>query len=85
LTRAKANELNKTTTTNTIHPNTSTSTTSVPVSSKYIFTKDLKKGSENNEVLELQKFLKVQGFLKVDGNGYFGEATTKALKEFQLE
>jgi hypothetical protein len=27
----------------------------------------------------------VQGFLKVDGNGYFGEATTKALKEFQLE
>jgi hypothetical protein len=83
LTRAKANELNKVTTINTVQTNIST--TSIPVSSKYIFTKDLKKGSENNEVLELQKFLKAQGLLKVDGNGYFGEATTKALKEFQLK
>lgn len=53
------------------------------VSSSYIFTMNLKQGSENDEVMELQKILKKLGYLTVAPNGYFGPSTVAAVKKFQ--
>lgn len=53
------------------------------VSSSYIFTMNLKQGSENDDVLELQKILKKLGYLTVEPNGYFGPSTVAAVKKFQ--
>ncbi len=53
------------------------------VGSSYIFTSYLKQGSENDEVLELQKVLKKLGHLKVAPNGYYGPSTVAAVKKFQ--
>ncbi len=60
-------------------------------SSKYVFTKNLKIGIENEEVKKLQIFLNQEGILvSSSGNGgvgneteYFGEKTKKALIRFQ--
>ncbi len=49
----------------------------------YVFTSYLKQGSENDEVMELQKLLSKLGFLKVAPNGYFGPSTVAAVKKFQ--
>lgn len=49
----------------------------------YIFTTYLKQGSENDEVMELQKVLKKLGYLTVAPNGYFGPSTVAAVKKFQ--
>lgn len=61
-------------------------------SNRFVFTKDLWSGSNNNEVFELQKLLNSQGFvLAEDGPGspgretsFFGPRTLQALIEFQL-
>lgn len=60
-----------------------TNPTTPAVGSSYIFTLYLKQGSENDEVLELQKVLSKLGFLKVTPNGYFGPSTVAAVKKFQ--
>ncbi len=60
-----------------------TKPTTPSVGSSYIFTSYLKQGSENDEVLELQKVLAKLGFLKVAPNGYFGPSTVAAVKRFQ--
>lgn len=46
-------------------------------------TKDLKKGNENSEVLELQNFLFSKKYLIAKPNGYFGPATQAAVQAFQ--
>ncbi len=55
----------------------------VSVGSSFIFTLNLKQGSENDEVMELQKILKKLGYLAVEPNGYFGPSTVAAVKKFQ--
>lgn len=52
----------------------------------YVFSKTLKVGSKNNEVLQLQLRLQSEKFLTVQKekpNGYFGAGTAKALKAYQ--
>ncbi len=53
------------------------------VSGGFTFTLALKQGSENDEVLELQKLLQKEGYLKVAPNGYYGPSTVAAVKKFQ--
>jgi peptidoglycan hydrolase-like protein with peptidoglycan-binding domain len=48
-----------------------------------VFTQYLKQGSENDEVMELQKVLQRLGYLTVAPNGYFGPSTFAAVKKFQ--
>ena len=48
-------------------------------------TKTLSKGSENSEVLKLQDFLFDKGYLTANPNGYFGEATRKAVLKLQRD
>lgn len=47
------------------------------------FTKNLRLGMKNNDVMELQKRLVAEGFLKVTPTGYFGKATFAAVKAYQ--
>lgn len=57
-----------------------------PLSSGYIFTKNLKMGQTNSDVIELQKFLKDQGDeIYPEGiiSGYFGILTKRAVIRFQ--
>jgi peptidoglycan hydrolase-like protein with peptidoglycan-binding domain len=54
-------------------------------STKYNFTKDLKIGSQNNDVKELQKRLISSGFLKSEATGYFGTLTKQALIKWQIK
>ncbi|MBI3626537.1 peptidoglycan-binding protein [Candidatus Uhrbacteria bacterium] len=71
-----------------VPPAASTSTTptvTTPVSSKFVFTKLLRLGDNNNDVKELQKKLKTLGFFKEDVTGRFGALTQKYLKEFQVK
>lgn len=51
--------------------------------SSVIFSHDLYPGDEGNDVLRLQNILVTQGFLKASPNGYFGNQTLKAIKEYQ--
>jgi peptidoglycan hydrolase-like protein with peptidoglycan-binding domain len=51
--------------------------------SSTIFLHDLYPGNEGDDVLKLQKILSTQGFLKAIPNGYFGNQTLKAVKEYQ--
>lgn len=60
-----------------------TSATAPATGTGYIFTAYLKQGSENDEVMELQKVLKKLGYLAVAPNGYFGPSTVAAVKKFQ--
>ncbi len=60
-----------------------TTRTTTSVGSSFIFTLNLKQGSENDEVTELQKILKKLGYLTVEPNGYFGPSTVAAVKKFQ--
>ena len=50
-----------------------------------IFTLPLKRGSQNKEVIALQKFLSQNQSLYPEGSasGYFGPATERAIKRFQ--
>lgn len=48
------------------------------------FTKPIPKGSESNEVLQLQQFLFEGGYLPVQPSGYFNPLTVTAVKRFQL-
>jgi hypothetical protein len=51
-----------------------------------LITRQLRLGSENDEVLALQKFFEREGYLPVgSGKGYFGYGTLKALRTFQCE
>jgi hypothetical protein len=62
--------------------NTPLSTT--PISQTYSFTRNLSRGSEGTDVIELQKFLVTQNYLTTDNvTGYFGPVTEKALQNFQ--
>jgi hypothetical protein len=62
-----------------------------PVSISYTFSRDLRVGSKGDDVLQLQKFLNVQGFaLASSGPGspgnettYFGPLTKSAIVKFQ--
>ncbi len=47
------------------------------------FTKNLRLGMRNDDVMELQKRLVAEGFLKVTPTGYFGKATFAAVKAYQ--
>jgi len=51
----------------------------------YTFTSTLKKGSQGDEVLNLQRALKLDSTVSPLGSitGYFGEITEKAVKDFQ--
>jgi len=50
----------------------------------FLFTKDLRMGMQDNEVMELQKLLRAEGFFKhPTDTGYFGPVTFEALKAFQ--
>ncbi len=49
------------------------------------FTKNLKKGSNDVEVLKVQAFLKDQGLFSVTSVKYFGVATDKAVRDFQAK
>ncbi len=51
--------------------------------SGFKFNKNLAYGSENQEVLLLQQFLKSKGYFTVTPNSYFGPATKLALIKFQ--
>ncbi len=64
--------------------NSSGTQTPAPVSS-YIFTQYLSAGMTGEEVKQLQLVLKAQGFLSsgVNPTGYYGPATTEAVKKFQ--
>jgi peptidoglycan hydrolase-like protein with peptidoglycan-binding domain len=44
----------------------------------------LKLGSSGNDVIELQKFLKVKGYFKLEPTGNFGPLTRDAVKKFQV-
>lgn len=57
----------------------------VPPINSFTFTLTLKQGSENNEVLELQKHLKKLGLYPANSatTGYFGSVTKKAVIAFQ--
>jgi peptidoglycan hydrolase-like protein with peptidoglycan-binding domain len=48
-------------------------------------TRTLQIGSENNDVLVLQKMLARGGFLQATPNGYFGVGTRSAVRQFQNE
>lgn len=48
-------------------------------------TRTLQVGSQNNEVLILQKMLFRGGFLHASPNGYFGAGTRSAVRQFQIE
>ena len=50
---------------------------------RYVFTKSLAIGSENSEVLELQKRLASLGFFFVTPTSYYGPVTAAAVKKFQ--
>lgn len=68
-----------------------TETTKPSVSSKLIFTRDLKVGDKGPDVKKLQQYLNQRGFIvATSGNGspgqeseLFGPGTAKALKAFQ--
>lgn len=51
--------------------------------SAYSFAKNLSRGSNGNDVMELQKILIAQGFMSVAANGNFGPATEAAVKAYQ--
>jgi peptidoglycan hydrolase-like protein with peptidoglycan-binding domain len=59
------------------------STPAKSVTAGFQFTLALKQGSENNEVMELQKILQKEGYLSVAPNAYFGPSTFAAVKKFQ--
>lgn len=61
-------------------PNVLTISTSTP---RFIFTKNLKLGSKNAEVKNLQNLLVHTGFLKIKVTDYFGTFTKQALIKFQ--
>jgi hypothetical protein len=71
--------------TTTTTPSTTSSTPSTSSSgwTAFTFTLYLVPGSQNNEVLMLQQLLQRKGYLTATPNGYFGSATTAALKQFQ--
>lgn len=48
-----------------------------------VVSSDLKPGAESSEVLALQKFLVKKGLLTATPNGYFGDATKKAVMVYQ--
>ncbi|MEN9881341.1 MAG: hypothetical protein RLZZ308_524 [Candidatus Parcubacteria bacterium] len=48
-------------------------------------TRNLKRGSENNEVVILQNVLIRAGFLYANPNGYFGYQTESAVRRFQID
>lgn len=47
-------------------------------------TRNLQVGSENNEVLVLQNMLRSAGYLHANPNGYYGQGTKSAVKQFQV-
>lgn len=47
-------------------------------------TRTLQVGSENNDVLVLQNMLSRAGYLYATPNGYFGQGTKSAVKQFQI-
>lgn len=53
--------------------------------STFNFQKDLKMGSQNNDVKELQKMLIAEGFLFYKATGYFGTFTKQALIQWQAK
>ena len=53
------------------------------VKTQYFFTKTLKYGNENNEVLQLQLRLQAEKLLTAKPNGYFGKGTLQAVKDYQ--
>lgn len=58
-------------------------TTTTAASSAYVFSSYLVPGSQSSEVLALQQLLQREGYLSATPNGYFGSATTAAVKQFQ--
>lgn len=57
-----------------------------PVVNTYTFTRNLSRGSEGQDVTELQKFLVSQNYTTADNiTGYFGPITESALKKFQAD
>jgi spore germination protein YaaH len=60
-----------------------TEPTPTPPQTSVRFTMDLSYGSENSEVLALQKILVAKGYLKATPNGYFGPATLAAVRAWQ--
>ena len=83
-----SNNINKnSTTTNTVNNNNSSST--LKVNNSFTFKKLIKRGDDNTDVIELQKFLVSKNFLMINlfpnnnPTGKFGTATEKALKAYQ--
>ena len=70
---------------NTATTNLSSKTNIKSTSTKFIFTLDLSLGSNNKEVLELQKILATLGVFKSKPGGYFGPVTQKAVKDWQVK
>ncbi len=63
---------------------TASTTASSTVSDGYVFKLFLETGNRGAEVLALQKRLVTLGFLTAKPTGYFGSATEKAVKQFQI-
>jgi hypothetical protein len=51
---------------------------------KFVFTKNMKRGSTGDEVTELQKFLNAAGYGPLSVDGKFGKLTRDAVKAFQV-
>jgi hypothetical protein len=61
----------------------SATNSSVATNTKYVFTKPLKFGMTNNEVIQLQKKLKGAGVYTGPITGYYGNLTVTAVKKYQ--
>ncbi len=66
-------------------PTATTAPSTTSTLPNYIFTLPLYRGDEGNEVLKLQERLIEDGYLQVTPNGYYGPATTAAVKAFQRD
>ena len=64
---------------------TPTISTPIVTTPAFVFTSYLRPGSENNEVMELQKILHDKGYLKVFPTGYYGPLTVDAVVDFQAD
>ncbi|KKR21051.1 MAG: OmpA domain-containing protein [Parcubacteria group bacterium GW2011_GWE2_39_37] len=58
-------------------------TPAVPAASQFIFTKKLEYGMKNDDVLQLQLRMEAEKLLTATPNGYFGNGTLQAVKDFQ--
>lgn len=55
----------------------------LPEKFTFQFTKDLQFGDKNDDVSQLQRFLKLQGFYNYSITGYYGDITRRAVFAFQ--